>query len=53
MIDHIKGDAYAALQSYKKGESVSKNAKKKINKILSIYGKSFSTAEISQFKNKL
>ncbi|CAG8588805.1 4456_t:CDS:2, partial [Ambispora leptoticha] len=52
-IDHIKGDVYTVLQSYEKGGSVCKNAKKRINKILSTYDKSFSAAEISQFKNKL
>ncbi|RUS34037.1 hypothetical protein BC938DRAFT_482707 [Jimgerdemannia flammicorona] len=53
MIDNIKKDIYTVLQSYEKSESVSKNAKKKMNRMLSAYDKLFSTVEVSQFKNKL
>ncbi|RUP51807.1 hypothetical protein BC936DRAFT_145650 [Jimgerdemannia flammicorona] len=53
MLDNIKEDIYTVLRSYEKGESVSKNAKKKMDKILSAYDKLFSSAEVSQFKNKL
>ncbi|RUP50563.1 hypothetical protein BC936DRAFT_138644 [Jimgerdemannia flammicorona] len=53
MIDNIKEDIYTVLQSYEKSESVSKNAKKKMNRMLSAYDKLFSTVEVSQFKNKL
>ncbi|RUS34033.1 hypothetical protein BC938DRAFT_482780 [Jimgerdemannia flammicorona] len=53
MLNDIKDDIYAVLRSYIKKENVNENAKKKATKILTTYDKSFSSTELSQFKNKL
>ncbi|KAG9285419.1 hypothetical protein G9A89_010894 [Geosiphon pyriformis] len=53
MLDCVKDDIYTALRSYEKSDSINKNAKKRMTKILNAYDKGFSAVEVSQFKNKL
>ena len=53
MLDDVKGDIYNVFQDYKDRKNVNQNAKKRVGKLLSTYDKSFMTAEVLRFKDKL
>ncbi|CAG8560428.1 6057_t:CDS:2, partial [Acaulospora colombiana] len=53
MLDGVKDEIYVVLQDYKDGKNINQNAKKKVDKLLSTYNKSFMTVEVLRFKDKL